>query len=297
LENSPAVVIGAMIIAMLMGPIGGTALALVDGNNKDLARAIITLLCGIIVVVATSFIIGLIHSDMSITDQIKNRTSPNLTDLMIALAGGAAGAYAMVTPRLSVAFVGVAIATALVPPICAGSILFARGAFDLGLGAYLLALTNIVAIQFSFSVVLWLKGCRTVTDMAGLAIGEFLKRHIVSIAALAVLAFLLTENLQAAVAQQEFKTAVSNALRVAVAKSPGSQLADLRIEPGDQSTIIQAVVRGPRQPSISDVAALAAALPAAPHKSKLVLQVRYVQTVTVTPQGILFSDTEPDQAN
>ncbi len=297
LENSPAVVIGAMIIAMLLGPIGGTALALVDGNNKDLARSLVTLLCGIFIVIGTGFIIGLVHSDMPITEQIENRTSPNLTDLMIALAGGAAGAYATVTPRLSVAFVGVAIATALVPPICAGSILFARGAFDLGLGAYLLALTNIVAIQFAFSVVLWLKGCRTVTDVAGLAIGEFLKRHIVSIAALAVLAFMLTENLQAAVAQQEFKTAVGKALRIAVARSPGSDLADVRIEPGDKSTIIQAVVRGPRQPTISDVAALAAALPVAPHKSKLVLQVRYVQTVTVTPQGILFSDTEPEQAD
>ncbi len=297
LENSPAVVIGAMIIAMLLGPIAGTALSLVDGDNDSLLEAGVSLLCGIAVVVLTGFIIGLIHSDIPITDEISSRTTPNLMDLMIALAGGGAGGFATVSTRLSVAFVGVAIATALVPPICSGSILFARGEFTLGLGAYLLAFTNIVAIQVAFSVVLWLKGFRRVSAVAGLNGWSFLRRNLISIGLLGVLAFVLTENLQKAVSHQVFEGAVRHALRLAISKTAGSHLADFHMEPGERSTVIRAVVRGPRQPSITDVAALAASLPPDPAGAKLELRVRFVQTVTVTPQGVLFEDAEPDQTD
>jgi uncharacterized hydrophobic protein (TIGR00271 family) len=296
LENSPAVVIGAMIIAMLLGPIAGTALALVDGDTAGLARSASSLVGGIAVVLLTGLIIGFIHSDIPITDEIASRTTPNLMDLMIALAGGAAGAYATVSNRLSVAFVGVAIATALVPPICSGSILLARGEFALSGGAYLLALTNIVAIQVAFSVVLWLRGFRQVSEVEGLNIGVFLRRNLVSVVVLVVLAVVLTENLKTAVAKQLFEGAIRHTLRKVIAKTPGSQLADVRLQAGEKATIIRAVIRGPREPSISDVAAFAAALPRAPDGSKLELRVRFVQTVTVTPQGILFADTEPDKS-
>ena len=228
LENSPAVVIGAMIIAMLLGPIAGTALALVDGDTRSLAKTATSLAGGIAVVLGTGLLIGFIHSSIPITDEIAARTTPNLMDLMIALAGGAAGAYATVSSRLSVAFVGVAIATALVPPICSGSILLARGEFALSGGAYLLAFTNIVAIQVAFSVVLWLKGFRQVSAVAGLNAGMFLRRNLISVLILAVLAVVLTGNLRSVVTRQVFQGAVRHALREALAKSPGSQRARRR---------------------------------------------------------------------
>lgn len=84
-------------------------------------------------VIVTAFTIGLLHRDIPITHEILARTAPNLIDLMVALAGGAAGAYASVSPRLSVALVGVAIATALVPPLASAIILFAHGEIRLGL--------------------------------------------------------------------------------------------------------------------------------------------------------------------
>jgi hypothetical protein len=60
-------------------------------------------------------VLGVVHRDIPLTAEIYARTRPNLMDLMIGLGGGAAGAYAITSPRLSVAFVRVAIATALVP--------------------------------------------------------------------------------------------------------------------------------------------------------------------------------------
>jgi uncharacterized hydrophobic protein (TIGR00271 family) len=156
--NSPAVVISAMIVAVLLGPIVGISLALVDIDTKLLVKSLTSLLVGAIGVVATAFIIGTIHQDIPITNEIMARTAPNLLDLMVALAGGAAGAYATVSPRLSIAVVGVAIAVALVPALSAAGVLFARGEVDLAFGALLLVLTNMVAIQFAASA--GQRGCR-----------------------------------------------------------------------------------------------------------------------------------------
>ena len=97
--NSPAVVIGAMIVAMLLGPIVGISLALVDSDPKILLKSLLSLLSGIVAVLVTAFIIGTVHNDMLITSEIMARTVPNFLDLMIALTGGVAGAYATVSFR------------------------------------------------------------------------------------------------------------------------------------------------------------------------------------------------------
>jgi uncharacterized hydrophobic protein (TIGR00271 family) len=114
-SNSPAAMIGAMIIAMLHGPISSVALGLVDNNNALLWEALGTLGLGIGVVYGTAFALGVVHHEIPLTGEISARTVPKLIERMITLGGGAAGAFAMMSPRLSVAFVGVAIATALVP--------------------------------------------------------------------------------------------------------------------------------------------------------------------------------------
>ena len=79
-ENSPAVVIGAMIIAMLLGPISGVGLGLVDKNNNLLREAVLTMAGGIAVVYGVAFIIGVIHYQFPLTDEIYARTTPNLMD-------------------------------------------------------------------------------------------------------------------------------------------------------------------------------------------------------------------------
>ena len=102
LANSPSVVIGAMIVAMLLGPIMGTSLSLLDSNLGYLRKSLAALGAGVVVVICTALLIGLVHRDIPITGEIMARTAPNLMDLMVALASGAVGAYATVSPRLSV---------------------------------------------------------------------------------------------------------------------------------------------------------------------------------------------------
>ena len=93
-ENSPAVIIGAMIVAMLIGPIAAVGLALVDSDTPLLRKSLMALAGGVCGVMLTAFILGWLHRDVPITDEIMARTAPNFMDLMIALAGGAAGAVA-----------------------------------------------------------------------------------------------------------------------------------------------------------------------------------------------------------
>lgn len=81
---------------------------------------------GVAVVMPIAYCIGKLNQDLPLTSEILSRTDPGIFDLIIALAGGAAGAYAAVSPRLSTGVVGVAISTALVPPLAACGICLAR---------------------------------------------------------------------------------------------------------------------------------------------------------------------------
>jgi len=166
LADSTAVVIGAMIVAMLLNPIRGVSMGLAESDHSLIYKAGISLLGGFAAVFIAAYIIGLANQEVPITGHITARTAPSFFDLVIALAGGVAGAYATVSPDLSVAFVGVAVATALVPPLSSCAILLARGDTKMADGALLLTFTNIVAIQLSSSVVFWLSPDLTIVDIS-----------------------------------------------------------------------------------------------------------------------------------
>ena len=284
-ENSPAVIIGAMIVAMLLGPIAAVGLALVDSDAALLRKSLLALAGGAGGVMLTAFVLGWLHRDVPITDEIMARTAPNFMDLMIALAGGAAGAIAAVTPRISLSLVGVAIATALVPPLSSCSLLLARGEYKLAGGAFLLAFTNMVAIQLAFSAVLWLNGFRRVSAVAGLQLGTFLKRNAVSIALLVVLAVVLASNLNRLIANEVFKESVEGVLRETINRSPGNYVVDVRFKQAGETALVLAVVRGPHPPTPQEVAALESRLPSPPRAGKTELRVRFVETLTITRGG------------
>jgi uncharacterized hydrophobic protein (TIGR00271 family) len=292
LANSPAVVIGAMNIALLLGPISGVALALVDGRWRLLFSSIGTLLAGMCCVMAIGFAIGILHGDVPLTHEIMARTSPNIMDLMIALAGGAAGAYATVSPRLNTAFIGVAIATALVPPLCAASILFARGEVALGLGAFSLSLINMVAIQFAFVVVLWFSGFRQVADTTGLSLGTFFRRNAASIVVLVFLAVVLSSSLHRAIERQAYEAATTLVLRETAALTDNDNIIETRFQRTPGTTIVRAVVRGTDRPTPEAIAALEARLPRPPDGSSVELRIRFIETVTLTRNGIVEDDQE-----
>ncbi|MGP5064338.1 TIGR00341 family protein [Psychrobacter celer] len=252
--NSAAVVIGAMLVAMMLGPITGVALAIIDHRMPLLRKSLITVLLGITLVLIVGFIVGWLHKDQPLTAEILSRTQPTSMDLMIALAGGTAGAYAMVSPHLSVAVVGVAVATALVPPLAASGILFANGEMQLGFGALLLAVTNIIAIQFTNALVLWVLGFRRLVDDDYKSSNylTFLQRNAVTLLLLGGLGTYLTINLQTNAKQQVFESSVKEAInRYFIDK--GNVLTNTQFDSTEQNQVVRAVIRGETTPSAYDV--------------------------------------------
>lgn len=162
-RDSGAVVIGAMLVAPLMTPLVGMGFALVQGNVKLIRSAFKSVVFGFAVALAIGAILGLLlrifHFD--ITQQMLYRGEPNFLDLVIALASGVAGAYAMGRPNLISALPGVAIAAALVPPVATSGLALTMGSPTLAGGASLLFFTNIVAIVLGTAFTFWAVGIST----------------------------------------------------------------------------------------------------------------------------------------
>ena len=118
ISNSTAVVIGAMIVAPLMDPILSLAFGLTIADNRLVKRSAITVVIGVLTVVGTSWLLASLLGANEINPEITGRTAPNLIDLVIAVAAAVAGAFTLSRDRLSNSIAGVAIAVALVPPLC-----------------------------------------------------------------------------------------------------------------------------------------------------------------------------------
>ena len=158
LQSSPAVVIGAMLVAPLMTPLLGSGLSLVQGNlilGRNAARSV---LFGFLVALGIAFVLGVVVPADRPTAEMLARGSPNLLDLAVAFFSGVAAAYAMSRPNLSTALPGVAIAAALVPPIATCGLALAQGEPLLSAGAAFLFLTNIVAIVLGAALSLFAVG-------------------------------------------------------------------------------------------------------------------------------------------
>jgi len=157
LQNSPAVIIGAMLVAPLMAAIFGLSLGVVRGDPRLLRRAASALVRGMALAIGVAALITLTVPERTLQSEIVNRAAPSLLDLGVALASGAAGAYALCRKEVSASLPGVAIAAALVPPLAVVGIGLTRLQGEIAGGALLLFLTNLVAISAAGGLVfLWL---------------------------------------------------------------------------------------------------------------------------------------------
>ena len=152
LQDSPAVVIGAMLVSPLLGPIMGIGFGLATIDSGLIRRSLTTLAAGVGVAVLVAVLIIWLSPIQDVTGEIRARTQPTLLDLGVAVVGGIAGVYAILR-QLSGVMVGVAIATALVPPLSTIAFGLATWRPELALGAALLFLTNTLAIAIAATIV------------------------------------------------------------------------------------------------------------------------------------------------
>ena len=167
LANSVAIIIGAMIIAPLMGPIVGMAYSTAMGNRKLLRRSSLTLLKGIVLTIFASWLTASVISLKTVDSEILSRTNPTLIDFGIATAAGMAGAFANTRRSISDAIPGVAIAVALVPPLSVVGIGLSLGEQDIALGSSLLFLTNLICIIFFGGIVFLLQSYGSIDRAKG----------------------------------------------------------------------------------------------------------------------------------
>jgi uncharacterized hydrophobic protein (TIGR00271 family) len=157
LQNSPAVVIGSMLLAPLMTPMIGLGLALVQANRQLILHCGKSIGLGFLLTLTVSFLIGIITpAGETLSGEVLARGEPNVLDLFIAVFAAGAATFAMARPNIVGAIAGVAIATALVPPVCSIGISLASAELPNALGASVLFVINLLAIivasGFTFSL-------------------------------------------------------------------------------------------------------------------------------------------------
>jgi uncharacterized hydrophobic protein (TIGR00271 family) len=243
LANNVAVIIGAMIIAPLIGPIVGIAYSMVMGNRRLLRRSMLTLLTGVtltvVVSILTTYLVGL----RTIGSEITARANPTLIDLGLAIAAGAAGSFATSRRRIADALPGVAIAVALVPPLSVIGIGIALKLENIATQSLLLFLTNLTGIIFSGGVVFLFQRYGTLERA----------RHglFFSTALLFLLGLPLGFSLNNLLIKQNVHSSVSTLIRRRTLTFSQTDIRSIRVSPKNNALHVELEVAAPSD-SISD---------------------------------------------
>lgn len=288
LSNSAAVIIGAMLVAPFMTPILALSLGIVLGEPRMLSRGIESTIKGVGAAIVLAAFTALLFPAPEMTPEILARTHPTLLDLAVALASGAAGAYALARKEVAAALPGVAIAAALMPPVCAIGIGVAGGRGAVVGGATLLFVTNLTAIALAAASVFLLLGIRP--KPRDTERREWLRRGLaMSLVLLVLIAALLAGLMFQAgrsVSQQEL---IRSVLTEHLEQTGSAHLLslDMAEREGDRWHI-QATIQAPALPDNDHVQAMSQALAEAVHRP-VVLKFRVILTAevdaTAQPRG------------
>ena len=159
LRNNVVAIIGAMVIAPLLGPNVALALATTLGDGALARRAVRTNLAGILIALGFSTLLGRFLAVDSAIPELFSRTQVSLGDIILALAAGSAAALSFTTGLLS-ALIGVMVAVALLPPLVTLGLLVGSAQWASAYGALLLLLTNLICINLSGVAVFLAQGIR-----------------------------------------------------------------------------------------------------------------------------------------
>lgn len=159
LEDNPAVIIGAMVIAPLLGPNLALALGTALGDSRLMWQAFKTGTTGLITALLLSIAIGKLWPSEEFSHEVLSRTDAGLDTIALAFASGAAAVISLTT-GLSSVLVGVMVAVALLPPTAVIGMMIGQGEWQLAYGATLLLLINIVSVNLAAKLVFMFKGVK-----------------------------------------------------------------------------------------------------------------------------------------
>ncbi|HVB85931.1 MAG TPA: TIGR00341 family protein [Candidatus Dormibacteraeota bacterium] len=241
LQNSAAVIIGAMLISPMMNPLLAGALGLVLGDGSLGRRASLVLAGSVVGSIAITWFVAYLVPLNQVTPEILARTTPNLLDLFIAFLSGFAGTLALRGgPSSLMILPGVAIAVAVVPPLAVVGYGLSTRQFSIAAGAFLLFLTNLVAIVISAALVFRSMGFRPQRAAEG---GRWKLKYRMAISAgvLLVLSVPLFLTLRRAVLQIRVRSEVSGQLDAAF-RANGASVNNLSLSFAGRNLRVQATV-------------------------------------------------------
>ena len=297
ISNSTATVIGAMIVAPLMGPILGIALSLVQGDLAAFRRSLTAEVVGVLVVLGTAIalskLLGQAQIDLS-QSEIVARTHPTLLDLAIGFAAGLAGAFATVNRKISGSIAGVAIAVALVPPLCVSGLCLGAGHSQSGLGAFVLFLANFLTIQLAAVIVF---------SLAGLGHWENLRRErqllrafILNLLLLTGTGIFLARQLANLVKERGAEQLTRGVITRELSQLAGASIDSLNVRLVRQNLEVELRARAPEEVGVSVARKLQKQLQQRVGYP-VQLRISTARASYVTPEGHLFlpEKTEPSQ--
>ncbi|MCF7223637.1 DUF389 domain-containing protein [Marilutibacter chinensis] len=238
LLGSAAVIIGAMLISPLMGPIVSMGMSLATFDFRALRSALKAIGVGVAVSLLTAMAIVLVSPLREPTEEILARTEPTLFDLLVAVFSGLAGAYATIT-RKGETIVGVAIATALMPPLAVVGFGTAIGNGTIAGGAAFLFMTNLLAIALSVTIMARWYGFGATDSpkqtawQAALIVGTFVLLSI-------PLGLALREIAARGAVERTVRTTLDTA-----AREIGGRVTTLRVDRDDRTLLVDAVLMTP----------------------------------------------------
>jgi uncharacterized hydrophobic protein (TIGR00271 family) len=286
INDSAAVIIGAMLVAPLMSPILGVGLGSITADAKLARNSASALVRGAIISIILSTLLTLtnrylpfVPSLYEIPHEVLMRTQPSPNDLIIALAGGLAAAYSLAQPHLSAALPGVAIATALMPPLSAIGVGIALGRWDIAGGAALLFLTNAVTITFASTLVFFLEGFAPRLKPAD---GKIPKSLIVTAILTGLLLIPLTIIGARFVAQAQENRLINNIIQSEITEISNAELVELSIIRTEQELQLEITLRSHNPLTYSQVVDLQKTLVARLEKS-VSLIVNHIRAETLDP--------------
>ncbi len=245
LADSPAVVIGAMLVAPLMTPIVAAAAATVMARNVRLVRSLVVIAFGTVAAVAVGYVTALAAGTLVIgpadlPGEVRARTFPGLLDLGIAITAGAAAGFILPRRSTTGALPGVGIAVALVPPLATVGITWRIGATSEAANAFLLYVTNLAAIVFSASVMLILAGFRP--DERG---RPLLRRLVITLVAVLVVAVPLTLHTRSTIEDTSLRRSVTSSI---VAWDDTVRVLEVTTDIVGGKAAVELLVAGPNEP-------------------------------------------------
>lgn len=203
--DSPSVVIGAMVLAPLMAPIVSLAMGFLRDNSILAKQSLTTLATGVLLAVVVSATMAYLLPYEKATNEILARLHPSLLDLMVAIVSGIAGAYATAREHVAKSLPGVAIAVALVPPLCVSGIGLGWWNLEVFQGALLLFFTNLVGIILAASFTFLVMGYAPFSRAAkGMALSMVMAGFVAVPLFFSFLGIIQTEQIENQLANQRF---------------------------------------------------------------------------------------------